>query len=126
MVIGDIQLTGYWGSDTIEIVTDSGDSLILDDYQFFLITHIDGTDEKDLEGIIGLGLPQTENPDWPSTSIFQTLYDNEMIINPEYSIYACKIYDCQPSITLGGNNSDYIKLDQEPVYNSAYQIEGFE
>ena len=69
MNIGEIQITGYWGSDTIEIVTDSGDSLKLEDYKFFLITHIDGTDEKDLEGIIGLGLPQTDNPDWPSTSI---------------------------------------------------------
>ena len=47
-----------------------------------------------------------------------------MISGPEFSIYVCPIDDCQPSITLGGANSDYIKLDQEPIDNSAYQIEG--
>ena len=48
-----------------------------------------------------------------------------MISSPEFSIYVCLIDECQPSITLGGANSDYIKLDYEPIDNSAFQIEGY-
>ena len=50
-------MTGYWGTDTIEIVTESTDVLTVNDFTFFLVTHIEGTSERILSGVIGLGVP---------------------------------------------------------------------
>ena len=50
-------MTGYWGIDTIELMTETGDVLTVNDFSFFLVTHIEGTEERILSGVIGLGVP---------------------------------------------------------------------
>ena len=76
IVIGEYTVTGYWGIDTIELVTESTEVLTVNDFSFFLVTHIEGTQERILSGVIGLGVPQTQNPDWPTTNLVQTLCDD--------------------------------------------------
>ena len=57
MQVGDWTLSGYWGSDMIEIHTNDGSFAWTPEYQFFLITHIDGSDDNNFSGVIGFGVP---------------------------------------------------------------------
>ena len=54
-----MSLNGYWGSDDIELKgedDENGDKLELEDFEFFLITHVNpDSSRKDLDGVIGLG-----------------------------------------------------------------------
>ena len=80
LTVSDIELEGYWGSDQIELKGDesNSDKLKLDDFEFFLITHIDGDYEfADFSGVIGLGEPQSSNVGWPTTTLIYELYKSE-------------------------------------------------
>ena len=50
-------LNGYWGTDMIEVHTSDGSYTWVPEYQFFLITHINGSISNDLNGVIGFGVP---------------------------------------------------------------------
>ena len=59
MQVGNLTLNGYWGTDMIEIHTSDGSYAWVPQYQFFLVTHIDGSDDNNFSGVIGFGVPQT-------------------------------------------------------------------
>ena len=73
----------------LEIHTRDGSFAWVPEYEFFLITHIDGSDDNKLSGVIGFGVPQTPQEDEPTESFIQALVDNYQIEDSTFSLYIC-------------------------------------
>ena len=59
--INSLSLEGYWGLDKVELEQDH-EKLELEEYEFFVITHINNVDEDNrtyLDGVIGIGRPES-------------------------------------------------------------------
>ena len=125
-----MSLNGYWGSDDIELKgedDENGDKLELEDFEFFLITHINSdSSRKDLDGVIGLGAPQSSNADSPTTTFVESLYKAGQIDSPVFSIYMCLEDKGSPSITFGATNSGYLKPNETGGNHTAVTIDGNE